>query len=266
MRKLWLVDYTVDLHNEDDVDDDVGDDDVDADYDDYDVYALMIFMIKTKTVVTRMILLQSRTHLQKKIFLQEKRCFQLPSADLDSTTLEKCSTQLGAPKCRFVFVFVFVLSCVLKISMIVTFACHHSSSITLWYSVQNLISYDCRQVPVKLPRQVCSRVIQVPKPAPVVHHAVHQPVVHHAVHQPVLTAPHHGLHHGNPSLLKMDLLNPLKIQSIYDIHWKVSQKNMFSSAINYHSISIKIAFVICRILLVLQALVEELEISKCDLI
>ena len=32
--------------------------------------------------------------------LQEKRCFQLPSADLDSTTLEKCSTQLGAPKCR----------------------------------------------------------------------------------------------------------------------------------------------------------------------
>ena len=29
---------------------------------------------------------------------------------------------------------------------------------------------------------------------------------------------------------------------------------MFSSAINYHSISIKIAFVICRILLVLQAL------------
>ena len=80
-----------------------------------------------------------------------------------------------------------------KISMIVTFACHHSSSITLWYSLQNLISYDCRQVPVKLPRQVCSRVIQVPKPAP---------VVHHAVHQPVLTAPHHGLHHGNPSLLK----------------------------------------------------------------
>ena len=140
-----------------------------------------------------MILLQSRTHLQKKIFLQEKRCFQLPSADLDSTTLEKCSTKLGAPKCRFVFVFVFVLSCVLKISMIVTFACHHSSSITLWYSVQNLISYNCRQVPVKLPRQVCSRVIQVPKPAP---------VVHHAVHQPVLTAPHHGLHHGNPSLLK----------------------------------------------------------------
>jgi len=91
----------------------------------------------------------------------EKRCFQLPSADLDSTTLEKCSTQLGAPKCR--------------------------------------------QVPVKLPRQVCSRVIPVPKPAPVVHHAVHQPVVHHAVHQPivhhavhqpVLNAPHHGLHHG----------------------------------------------------------------------
>jgi len=82
----------------------------------------------------------------------EKRCFQLPSADLDSTTLEKCSTQLGAP--------------------------------------------NCRQVPVKLPRQVCSRVIPVPKPAPVVHHAVHQPVVHHAVHQPVLTAPHHGLHHG----------------------------------------------------------------------
>merc|ERR1712203_478896 len=78
----------------------------------------------------------------------EKRCFQPPSADLDSTTLEKCSTQLGAPKCR--------------------------------------------QVPVKLPRQVCSRVIPVPKPAPVVHHAVHQPVVH----QPVLTAPHHGLHHG----------------------------------------------------------------------
>merc|ERR1711970_1561792 len=75
----------------------------------------------------------------------EKRCFQLPSADLDSTTLEKCSTQLGAPKCR--------------------------------------------QVPVKLPRQVCSRVIPVPKPAPVVHHAVHQPVVDHAVHQPVLTAP-----------------------------------------------------------------------------
>merc|ERR1711990_478515 len=73
----------------------------------------------------------------------EKRCFQLPSADLDSTTLEKCSTQLGAPKCR--------------------------------------------QVPVKLPRQVCSRVIPVPKPAP---------VVHHAVPQPVLTAPHHGLHHG----------------------------------------------------------------------
>ena len=32
--------------------------------------------------------------------VQEKRCFQLPSADLDSTTLEKCSTQLGAPKCR----------------------------------------------------------------------------------------------------------------------------------------------------------------------
>jgi len=73
----------------------------------------------------------------------EKRCFQLPSADLDSTTLEKCSTQLGAPQCR--------------------------------------------QVPVKLPRQVCSRVIPVPKPAP---------VVHHAVHQPVLTVPHHGLHHG----------------------------------------------------------------------
>merc|ERR1712200_101127 len=69
----------------------------------------------------------------------EKRCFQLPSADLDSTTLEKCSTQLGSPKCR--------------------------------------------QVPVKLPRQVCSRVIPVPKPAPVVHHAVHQPVLHHAVHQ-----------------------------------------------------------------------------------
>jgi len=82
----------------------------------------------------------------------EKRCFQLPSADLDSTTLEKCSTQLGPP--------------------------------------------NCRQVPVKLPRQVCSRVIPVPKPAPVVHHAVHQPVVHHAVQQPVLTAPHHGVHHG----------------------------------------------------------------------
>ena len=56
MRKLWLVDYTVDLHNEDDVDDDIGDDDDDADYDDDDdvgdVYALMIFVIKTKTVVT----------------------------------------------------------------------------------------------------------------------------------------------------------------------------------------------------------------------
>ena len=34
------------------------------------------------------------------LLVQEKRCFQLPSADLDSTTLEKCSTQLGAPKCR----------------------------------------------------------------------------------------------------------------------------------------------------------------------
>ena len=206
-RKLWLVDYTVDIHNEDDV----GDDDVDADDDDDDdvgdVYALMISVIKTKTIATRMVVLQSETHLQKES-LQEKRCFQLPSADLDSTTLEKCSTQLGAPKCRFVFVFVFfclVLSSPgFKISIIITFACDHSSSITLWYSVQNLISYNCRQVPVKLPRQVCSRVIQVPKPAP---------VVHHAVHQPVLTAPHHGLHHGNPSLLKMDLLNPLKIQS-----------------------------------------------------
>ena len=60
---------------------------------------------------------------------------------------------------------------------------------------------SCRQVPVKLPRQVCSRVIPVPKPAPVVHHAVHQPVVHHAVHQPVLTAPHHGLHHGDDACL-----------------------------------------------------------------
>ena len=66
---MWLVDYTVDLHNEDDVvDDDVGDDDVDADYDEDDVYALMIFVIKTKTIVTRMILLQSETHLQKESF------------------------------------------------------------------------------------------------------------------------------------------------------------------------------------------------------
>ena len=66
---MWLVNYTVDLHNEDDVvDDDVGGDDLDADYDDYDVYALMIFVIKTKTIVTRMILLQSETHLQKESF------------------------------------------------------------------------------------------------------------------------------------------------------------------------------------------------------
>ena len=104
---MWLVDYTVDIHNEDDV----GDDDVDADDDDDDdvgdVYALMISVIKTKTIATRMVVLQSETHLQKES-LQEKRCFQLPTADLDSTTLEKCSTQLGAPKCRFVFVFVLV--------------------------------------------------------------------------------------------------------------------------------------------------------------
>ena len=71
---MWLVDYTVDIHNEDDVvGDDVGDDVVDADDDDDDddvgdVYALMIFVIKTKTIVTRMILLQSETHLQKESF------------------------------------------------------------------------------------------------------------------------------------------------------------------------------------------------------
>ena len=118
---MWLVDYTVDIHNEDDVvGDDVGDDDVDADDDDDDddvgdVYALMISVIKTKTIATRMVVLQSETHLQKES-LQEKRCFQLPSADLDSTTLEKCSTQLGAPKCRFVFVLVFVLCSQVQVS------------------------------------------------------------------------------------------------------------------------------------------------------
>ena len=59
--------------NEDDVDDDVGDDDVDDDYDDNDddvgdVYALMIFEIKTKTIATRMVVLQSETRLQKESF------------------------------------------------------------------------------------------------------------------------------------------------------------------------------------------------------
>ena len=56
----------------------------------------------------------------------------------------------------------------------------------MWSQINN--KNPRRQVPVKLPRQVCSRVIPVPKPAP---------VVHHAVHQPVLTVPHHGLHHGD---------------------------------------------------------------------
>jgi len=50
----------------------------------------------------------------------ESRCFSLPTSSLETTTLDKCSTRLGAPKCR--------------------------------------------QVPLSLPRQVCSRVLPAPPP------------------------------------------------------------------------------------------------------